>query len=382
MVAAGQYAQKQKKNHAPHLEFLDMIYASLHELFRGNCFSDYTNELSYLKGYFMHRKKALLSLIAGLLACLSASPSFAAIRTITSRGKTYAPLAYIAAYYGMTSAEPAKKRIRLQNKWNKIEFQTDSRNVWINGTLVLLSEPVHKVGWQWAIDTTDFNKTIEPTIRPQEFLKSAGTRIVVLDPGHGGNDKGAISPRNVHEKLVVLDVSKRIKAKLEARGIKVELTRDSDRALDLSARCRKAAALQADLFVSVHANATANRNVRGTETFVLSLPDRYSSNSYGSGKPPSSTYTGNRYDIANMALGFRIHQNLVKATGQEDRGVKRARFEVLRNAPCPAALVEMAFLSNAKDEAMVIDPAGRDRIARGIADGIVAYLADVKRAKK
>ncbi|MDD3275680.1 MAG: N-acetylmuramoyl-L-alanine amidase [Kiritimatiellales bacterium] len=330
----------------------------------------------------MRRKKALLLLTASLLTVLTATPSFAAVRTITSRGKSYAPLANIAAYYGMTSSEPAKRRVRLQNKWNKIEFQTDSRNVWINGTLVLLSEPARKVGWQWAIDTTDFNKTIEPAVRPQEFLKTAGTRTVVLDPGHGGNDKGTSSPRNVQEKLVVLDVSKRVKSKLEACGINVKLTRESDSALDLSARCRKAAALKADLFISIHANATANRSVRGTETFVLSLPGRYSSNSYGSGKPPVSVNTGNRYDIANLALGFRIHQNLVKATGQEDRGVKRARFEVLRDAPCPASLVEIAFLSNAKDEAMAIDPAGRDRMARGIADGIVAYLADVNRAKK
>jgi N-acetylmuramoyl-L-alanine amidase len=331
----------------------------------------------------MRPNKTTLLLIAGLLAVLTATPSFAGIRTITSRGKSYAPLSNIAAYYGMTSSEPSKKRLRLQNKWNKIEFQTDSRSVWINGTLVALNDPVRKVGWQWVIDTTDFNKTIEPAVRPQEFLGKVGTRTVVLDPGHGGDDKGTSSPRNVQEKLIVLDVAKRVKSRLEARGVKVELTRESDRNLDLSARCRKAAALKADLLVSIHANSAGkNRDVRGAETFVLALPGRYSSNSYGSGKPPTSVYTGNRYDIANMAIGFRIQQSLIKTTGQEDRGIKRARFEVLRDAPCPAALVEMAFLSNPKDEAMAIDPAGRDRIARGIADGISAYLADVSRAKK
>lgn len=330
----------------------------------------------------MHRKKTLLLLIAGLLTAIMVTPACAGIRTITSRGKSFVPLSHIGAYYGMNSSEPSKKRVRLQNKWNKIEFQTDSRNIWINGTLMLLSEPVRKVGWQWAIDTADFNKTIEPAVRPRELLRNARAGTVVLDAGHGGNDKGATSPRNVQEKLVVLDVTKRVKSKLEARGIRVELTRSSDSALNLSARCRKAAALKADLFVSIHANSAANRSVRGSETFVLALPNRYSSNSYGSGVPPSGTYSGNRYDIANMALGFRIHRNLVKATGQEDRGVKRARFEVLRDAPCPAVLVETAFLSNAKDEAMVIDPAGRDRIASGIANGIAAYISDVNRAKK
>jgi len=330
----------------------------------------------------MRLNKTALLLVTGLLTVFMSASAFAGVRTVTSRGKTYVTLPNMASFYGMTSSGPSKKRIRMQNKYNKIEFETESRRIWINGTIVWLNEPVRKVGWQWAVDTTDFNKTIEPAVRPAEFLRTAGNRTVVLDPGHGGDDKGTSSPRNVHEKLVVLDVAKRVKAKLEAKGIHVELTRDSDRALDLSARCRKAAALKADLFVSIHANAAKDRSVRGAETFVLALPGRYSSNSYGGKSLPSAPNTGNRYDIANMALGYRIHQNLIKATGQEDRGVKRARFEVLRDAPCPAVLVETAFLSNSKDEAIAIDPAGRDRMARGIADGIAAYLSDVSRAKQ
>ena len=382
--SAAHYRQKKKKvktqTKSPGL--FKVIYASLHEVVRGNCFAEYTNEPPCFKGYFMCLKRNALLLITGLLVVFTAATACAGVRTVTSRGKTYVTLPGMAANYGMTVTQPFKTRIRLQNKYNKIEFETDSRSIWINGTLIWLSEPVRKVGWQWAIDITDFNKTIEPAVRPQDLLKNAGTRTVVLDPGHGGDDKGTSSPRNVHEKLIVLDVAKRVQAKLEARGINVELTRESDRAMDLNARCRKAAALRADVFVSIHANSAGkNRDVRGAETFVLALPGRYSSNSYGGGKLPSDTNTGNRYDIANMALSYRIQQNLIKATGQEDRGVKRARFEVLRDAPCPATLVEMAFLSNPKDEAIAIDPAGRDRIARGIADGIAAYLSDVSRAR-
>ena len=326
-------------------------------------------------------KNALLSVI-GLMVIFTAATAFAGVRTVTSRGKTYVTLSNLASYYAMTVTQPAKTRIRLQNKYNKIEFETESRSVWINGTLIALNEPVRKVGWSWAIDALDFNKTIEPVARPTEFLKNAGTRTVVLDPGHGGDDKGTTSPRSIQEKKVVLDVANRVRNRLQARGINVELTRESDRNLDLETRSRKAAGLRADLFVSIHANSAGpNRSVRGAETFVLALPGRYSSNSYGGGKLPSETSNGNRYDTANMVLGYRIQQNLLKATGQEDRGVKRARFEVLRDAPCPAALVEMAFLSNPKDESIAMDPAGRDRIARGIADGIAAYLSDVSRAR-
>ncbi len=330
----------------------------------------------------MRLNKTSLLFVTGLMTVFAAATAFAGVRTVTLHGKSYVPLSSLAAYYAMTVSQPAGNRIRLQNKFNKIEFETDSRSVWINGTLIALSEPVRKAGWQWAIDVTDFNKTIEPATRPAEFLKGIGTRTVVLDPGHGGDDKGTSSPHNIHEKLVVLDVAKRVKAKLEARGVNVELTRENDRAVDLDARDRKAATLRADLFISIHANSAGkNRDIRGTETFVLALPGRYSSNSYGGGRLPADTNAGNRYDLANMVLGYRLQQNILRATGQEDRGVKRARFEVLRDAPCPAALVEMAFMSNSKDEAIIMDPAGRDRIARGIADGIAAYLADVSRAK-
>ncbi len=326
-------------------------------------------------------KNVLLSVIA-LMTIFTDASALAGVRTVTSRGKSYVTLPNLASYYGMPVTQPARNRIRLQNKYNKIEFETESRSVWINGTLVALSEPVRKVGWSWAIETADFNKTIEPATRPQEFLKTVGNRTVVLDPGHGGDDKGASSPRNIHEKLVVMDIANRVRNRLEARGINVELTRERDRNLDLDSRSRTASVLKADVFVSIHANSAGKkRDIRGAETFVLSLPGRYSSNSYGGGALPSSANTGNRYDVANMALGYRIQQNLLRATGQEDRGVKRARFEVLRDAPCPAALVEVAFMSNPKDEAIVSDPAGRDRIARGIADGIVAYLTDVSRAR-
>ena len=330
----------------------------------------------------MRLNKNASLLFIGLTIIFSAVSARAGVRTVTSHGKSYVTLPNLASYYAMTVTQPAQKRIRLQNKYNKIEFETESRSVWINGTLVALNEPVRRVGWSWAIETGDFNKTIEPVARPTEFLKTAGTRTVVLDPGHGGDDKGTTSPRSIQEKKIVLDVANRVRNRLEARGINVELTRENDRNLDLETRSRKAAALKADLFISIHANSAGpNRSVRGAETFVLSLPGHYSSNSYGGGKLPSDSNNGNRYDVANMVLGYRIQQNLIRATGQEDRGVKRARFEVLRDAPCPAALVEMAFLSNPKDEAIAIDPAGRDRIAHGIADGIAAYLSDVSRAK-
>ncbi|MBI9020255.1 MAG: N-acetylmuramoyl-L-alanine amidase [Verrucomicrobia bacterium] len=316
-----------------------------------------------------------------VLSLLIVGTATAAVRTITSRGETYVPLNDIAPYYSMELSESGGN-VLLKNRWNTLKFEPNGRRCWVNGTLVWLSNPIRKIGWQWAAEEADFNKTVDPSVRPYAFLAKAGAKTIVLDPGHGGNDHGATSPRKVHEKLAVLDIAKRVRNRLQARGIRVEFTRESDRYVSLSDRCKKAASLKADLFVSIHADAASNRSVKGAGTFTLAPAGAYSTHSYGKGTASSSVNPGNKFDLANAALGLRIQQNLVKATGQEDRGVKRARFQVLRDAPCPAALVEVAFLSNAQEEAMVIDASGREKIARGIADGIAAYLNDIERAKR
>lgn len=321
-------------------------------------------------------------ILLGLGACLLLNPlaARAGIRTVRSKGKTYVPLSSVATRYSMTLSTPGKKLIRLRNQWHTIEFETDSRRCWVNDTLLWLNHPARKVGWQWAIEDDDFEKIIDPAVRPYAFLKNAGSRIVVLDPGHGGKDKGAVSPRKVYEKLLVMDVAKRVRNQLQARGLTVHLTREKDQALSLSERTQKAAKWNADLFVSLHADS-ATRSAKGAGTFVLSLPNCYSTHSYGKGKPSSTANPGNRFDLANFILGYRIQQNLVRATRQTDRGLKHARFQVLREAPCPAALVEMAFITNPQEEALVIRASHREKIAVGIANGIAAYLNDIKRVK-
>lgn len=324
------------------------------------------------------RKLTILSLTTALL--LSAGHALPAIRTVSSRGKVYVPVNNIVPYYGMQLSQTGKTRLQLKNKWHTLEFETDSRRCWINGTLVWLNNPVRKVGWQWALEDPDFQKTIEPSVRPYAFLKGAGKKVVVLDPGHGGSDRGATSPRKIYEKLLTKNIANRVRNLLQARGLTVYLTREDDRNLSLSERCKIAGRHKADVFVSLHADS-AGKTAEGAGTFVLSLPNEYSTHSYGKGTASTTVHSGNKFDLANQALGTRIQQKLIKATGQHDRGVKRARFQVLREAPCPAALVEMAFITNPKEERFVLSKSGQDKLARGIADGIAAYLYDVKRAK-
>ena len=159
------------------------------------------------------------------------------------------------------------------------------------------------------------------------------------------------------------------------------MTRSSDKYLELSERCAYAARQGGDVFVSIHADGAGSASAHGVETFIMTTAGSDSSNYYGQAGDKSAG-KGNLYDAANAVLGFSIQSNLVKMSKRSDRGLRRARFHVLKNAPCPAALVECGFLTNPEEEALMIDPNYREAVARGISNGIIGYLTLVKRARK
>ena len=123
-------------------------------------------------------------LAIGLLTGLLTHAAAASVPVITSRGDSYVSLSGIASYYSMSTA-PSGDRIRMQNRWHTLEFEINSRRVWINSTLIWLNHPLRRIKSQWAVQQIDFDKVIEPALRPYAFLDKAGNDVVVLDPGHG-----------------------------------------------------------------------------------------------------------------------------------------------------------------------------------------------------
>jgi N-acetylmuramoyl-L-alanine amidase len=289
-------------------------------------------------------------------------------------------LSYIARLYSMTTSTVGKKVV-MKNKWNSIEVETNSRRAWINGVMVWLHHPSRKTSRGWTIREVDFKKLIDPIMRSYAFVPSKVPTMVVLDPGHGGKDSGAVGKRKVYEKLAVLSIAKRVKAHLEAKKIKVRLTRTGDTFIPLPQRSEFAAKVGADLFVSIHADSAGAPSANGVETFVMSVAGCDSSNFYGKAGDKSSG-KGNLHDAANAILGFSIQSNLVKNAKRSDRGLRRARFSVLKKTSCPAALVECGFLSNPTEEALMIDANYREAVARGISNGILGYITLTKRARK
>jgi len=178
---------------------------------------------------------------------------------------------------------------------------------------------------------------------------------VVIDPGHGGNDPGAIGIGGIRETDVVLEVSKIVEKLLSDKGVKTKLTRKDEVNLDLPPRVSFANNINSDIFVSIHANASRGkrRDINGLETFY---------------------YRGWK----GRLLAKRIQKHILRVSpGSPDRGVKQGRFYVIKNTRMPAVLVEIGFLTGRLDARRLEKPAHRKRIAYAIAKGILEYLSKV-----
>ncbi len=254
----------------------------------------------------------------------------------------------------------------------KIGFEKDSRKAHFNGTLVWLNAPFSRTDKDGILSATDVRLTAIPILTGQTGLRPIPTHCVVLDAGHGGDDPGAANGRLL-EKRLVLDLAKRTRDRLTAGGIKVMLTRDRDQTMTLNQRIARAKVARATIFVSIHLNAAANTAAEGFETYLL--PATGFASTAGTAKDVSPQ-PGNRFDTANMRLAFQVHRNMLQQTHAAERGIRRARYEVLKTAPCPAILVECGFLSNPGNAKQLGQSDHLDRIADGLSKGIRQYIKD------
>ncbi len=281
-------------------------------------------------------------------------------------------LNYLAANSQLISVSQTDKKIIWKTEKSKMAFYTGSRRILFNDKIFWLNSPISRNGKNWIVSYTDAETIITPLLHPEKVPKNKTSNTVMLDPGHGGKDSGGIGCHNTYEKTVVLDIARRVQRKLKASNVIVYMTRNSDIFLELYQRPRLATRKKADLFISIHANKAGRSGANGIETFVMPAAGFPSTTS---SKANKKSYPGNRNNTANTILASMIHTELINKTSATDRGVKRARFKVLKDATCPATLVEVGFLTNPTEATNLITPSYREKIADGIANGILNYLA-------
>lgn len=231
-----------------------------------------------------------------------------------------------------------------------------------------------------------------------------GRFVVVLDPGHGGGDAGALG-RNSKEKNIVLSVAKRVGEEIAAldSSIEVMYTRRTDVFIGLNERADFANKNKANLFVSIHANSLVGRkaSAKGTETWVLGLAsseenlavamkenevilkeDDYTSKYEGFDPKSTESYIifefmQNKYLEGSLDLASKINKGLVRC-GLKNRGVKQAGFLVLRRTSMPSVLIELGFITNPDDERYMNSPQGQKEMGRSIATSIVEHARKVR----
>jgi N-acetylmuramoyl-L-alanine amidase len=279
----------------------------------------------------------------------------------------------IAKFYGLLgNVDATGKSVVLNNGRNQLQLTLESREAIVNGLRNWLCFPVIAPDGKFLVSRIDLAKTIEPQLRPQMIQRKGKVQTVVLDAGHGGFDKGARSSYGT-EKEYALDVARRLRPLLQAKGFKVILTRENDVFLPLELRARIANQTRDSIFVSIHFNATSNRAATGFEMFSLTPRGAPSTADDALALSFINMQAGSAVDAQSFELSASVYHSMLGHIPEFDRGIKRARFAVLRLTKIPAILVEGGFLSETSDSQLVANPAWRGKLAEAISVGIENY---------
>jgi N-acetylmuramoyl-L-alanine amidase len=259
------------------------------------------------------------------------------------------------------------------NRTARLVFDKDSRMVEVNGTDVALSFPVAADHGALLVAQMDLNTAIRPLLFPPRFADAKRITTICLDPGHGGKDTGNHTFWH-SEKTYTLALALELRDQLQKAGFNVILTRSKDAYVDLPDRPVLANRRGADLFVSLHFNATptGKNEVEGPQTYCITPVGASSTDAQGEGANFGAT-VANRCEDKSLLLAYQVQKSLVRNLGAKDRGVRRARYWVLRDAMMPAILVEGGYMTHPAESKKIYTAAYRHQMAQAIVIGILTY---------
>src|SRR5256886_7942680 len=291
-------------------------------------------------------------------------------------GHDYLSVDNISRFYGFPAGVAAAgEKAQLNAVKRPLEFVRGSREARINGARSWLCFPLIEQDGKYLVSRTDVAKTIEPLVRPHRVPNVGKVDTVLHDPGHGGHDKGQVS-RYGAEKEFALDVARKLRPLLQAKGLRVIMTREGDYFVPLEVRAKIANAARNSIFVSIHFNATNDDpNATGFEIFSFT-PRGAPSTSDGTATASSvNVQPGSSVDAQSLALSACIYHSVLGHLREYDRGIKRARFAVLRLTKVPAVLIEGGFLTEGGESKLIAMKDWRAKLAQAIGVGIENYHA-------
>ncbi|MBI1871125.1 MAG: N-acetylmuramoyl-L-alanine amidase [Chlamydiae bacterium] len=296
------------------------------------------------------------------------APSF------TFNNVVFVPLSSFAIAYGLKESwDPKAKISSLESTEFKMAFRVGSAYALVNGKKSKMPAQAKMMKGKLLIPLQFGLKTFLPsstqsTSKVPSSNISKGIFTVLLDPGHGGPDIGAQGKGGLNEKDINLDIAKKVREKLQNEGIKVLMTRNNnDEFITLWGRTNLSQKLGPHLFISIHTNAARRKNVSGCEIFYFAEANP---------KLNGPQYRQNRaksYHLARL-----VQKNLFKTLHNQSRGVKSARFFVLRNARTPAILIEVGFITHPKEAQNLNHSHYRNKIATAIVQSVLDFKAKKK----
>ena len=320
-------------------------------------------------------------ILIGCLLTITLTITTAQRVEIQHGGRNYIDLATVGGRLGMKAYWlSGHKTFRLRSQWTNIDIDKGKRVLYLNRIPIYLGFPTLESSSRLYIAKADYQHVLQPILTPQAFQEKPTLRRIVIDAGHGGNDSGAKNDAyQIHEKNLTLDVSQRLKSLLERRGYEVIMTRERDVFTPLERRPQIANRAKGDLFISIHFNAAARTTAEGYETFALTPQYQASSKYSAPARGDNRRYDGNDYDPWNTLLGYHVQSSLIKNMGGTDRGLKRARFLVLKHLNSPGILLELGFVSNPNTAQKLRSATFRQSLAQSLHDGIIQYHKRLQR---
>ncbi len=325
----------------------------------------------------------------------------------------YVPLVKLCDAYGLEYRWDSFTGKSVISKNGHIILRAGSDRILVNGTEKKLGSPVVFTNNILYVPTTFVRNNLgsivgeravserAPQVPEVKRVGKYSIKTIILDAGHGGKDPGAVGRRlRIKEKNLTLAISKKLKNILERHGIKVIMTRDSDNFISLPKRASIANSSGADLFISIHVNASRSRSMSGFECYYLSEAtddnaralEAFENATLETGEDSVLEHSGtldktlwdmklteNRRESAELA-SF-ICNSVEQSLATRNRGIKTARFYVLKATRIPAVLVEAGYISNKFEELKLKDESYIDRITDVIAKGILSYKDKYERTE-
>jgi N-acetylmuramoyl-L-alanine amidase len=321
-----------------------------------------------------HRKRLSLAVLG--LALLVSAAFGADWTVIRQRDRPYVTFANVAQFYQFPDYTRASRTVSLRSERRVIRAQAGTSEFSINGVRFFAHFPLLGGSDDDLISVMDVSKIIEPVLRPSRIHGAEKVETVVLDPGHGGTDQGASSSWGT-EKGFALDVALAARRELLRAGYKVEMTRSTDVGVSLEERVNFANRFPHAVFVSIHFNSSSGG--AGVESYALA-PEGVLSNAsseHHSSGAGLERHAGNAFDGQNIALTAAIHAAVLSRVSVFDRGVRHARFHVLRDIKIPAVLLEGGFISDPAEGQRIATANYRQQLGIAIAKGVQGYDAAV-----